>query len=131
MIGGGAEHFDAESSMVAGDYHNGPLSTIIPLGLWGMIGLIWLLGAGTKVLYRNYRYGDPALRLINTLFLTLFITQSIVFFTMFGAFNSQLYLFTGLLGLSVSLNGGVRKPAPVVAKTAASAILQAPVSIPV
>ena len=121
----------AQQALVAGDYHSGPLSTIIPLGLWGMIGLLWLLGAGAKVLYRNYRYGDPALQNVNTFILASFIVQSIVFFTIFGAFNSQLFVFTGLLGLSVSLNGGMRKPAPAVARAARPAMIQAPVPIAV
>jgi hypothetical protein len=32
--------------MYAGDYHNGPLSILIPFGLFGMIAFLWLLGAG-------------------------------------------------------------------------------------
>jgi len=131
MLGGGAGDIPAQASLVAGDYHNGPLSTLIPLGLWGMLGFLWLLGAGAKMLYRNYRYGDPELYNVNTFFLTFFIVQSVVFFTMFGAFNGQLCIFTGLLGLSVSINGGMRKPGPVVARATGSAIIQAPVSIAV
>jgi len=99
---------------VAGDYHNGPLSVIIPFGLWGAIGFLWLLWAGTKVLYRNYRYGDPALRRVNTLLLAFFVARAVLFLVVFGAFNGELCVFTGLLGLSVSLNGGVaRQAAPV------------------
>ena len=82
--GGG---LDLQASMVAGDYHSGPLSTIIPLGLWGAIAFLWLLGAGVKVLYRNYRYGDPALQNINAFFLAFFIAQSILYFGVFGAFE--------------------------------------------
>jgi hypothetical protein len=131
MLGGGTQEIASEGSMVAGDYHSGPLSTIIPLGLWGAIGFLWLLAAGAKALYRNYRYGAPALRQINTFFLAFFIAQGIFFFGIFGAFNTQLYMFTGLLGMSVSLNGGVRKPAPVVARADGSAIIQPPVSVAV
>ena len=29
------------TSQVAGDYHNGPLTLIIPLGIWGVIGFVW------------------------------------------------------------------------------------------
>jgi len=117
-IGGGAGEIENRVAMVSGDYHSGPLSTIIPLGLWGVIGLLWLLAAGTRVLYLNHRYGDPALHNVNTFFLAYFITQSIFFFTVFGAFNSQLYVFTGILGMSVSINGGVRKPGRVPARAA-------------
>jgi hypothetical protein len=96
---------------VAGDYHNGPLSVIVPFGLWGAIGFVWLLWAGTKVLYLNYRYGNPALRQVNTFLLTYFVAKAILFILVFGAFNAELCVFTGLLGLGVSLNGGVARQA--------------------
>jgi hypothetical protein len=131
-IGGGAEDIQAQAEVVAGDYHSGPLSVIIPLGIWGVAGFLWLLGAGVHVLYRNFRYGDPALRNINAYFLAYFLMQSIVFFLIFGALKNQLYLFTGLLGMSVSLNGGAAKPPPVVARAAGVAIVarnQSPVSV--
>lgn len=107
--------------MVSGDYHSGPLSTIIPIGLAGTLAFLWLLGAGIKVLYRNYRYGDPALRNINTFFLAYFIMQIIFYLGVFGAFNSQLFMFTGLLGMSVSINGGVCKRGQVAARSAQQA----------
>jgi hypothetical protein len=110
LAGARGEASTYDVSMVAGDYHSGPLSTIIPLGLLGAIAFLWLLGAGIKVLYRNYRYGDPALQNINAFFLAFFIMEIIVFFGIFGALNSQLFVFTGILGMSVSVNGGVRKP---------------------
>jgi len=117
----------SETAMVAGDYHSGPLSTIIPLGLPGVIGLFWLLGAGVKALYRNYCYGDPALRNINAVFLAFFIAQAVFFFLVFGAFDSRLVIFTGILGMSVSINGGVRKPGRVVpASTAQPGFVGAP-----
>ena len=127
---GGDEDIQAAPSLVAGDYHNGPLSTIIPLGLWGLLGFLWLLGAGFKVLYRNFRYGDPALRGVNAFFLSYFIMQGIFFFTIFGAFDTQLFLFTGILGLSVSLNGGVRKKGRVLASPVAAVASPAPVAVP-
>jgi len=119
----------AEASMVAGDYHSGFFSIIIPFGIWGVIGLLWLFGAGVKALYQNYRYGDPALHHINTFLLAFFITQIIVYFAVFGAFNSQLYLFTGTLGLSVALNGGVRKARRALARPALRASEEAPVPV--
>jgi hypothetical protein len=121
MIGGGAEDINAQASLVSGDYHSGPLSTIIPLGLWGLIGFLWLLGAGAKVLYQNYRNGDPALRRANAFFLAYFIAQAIGFFGIFGSFSTQLAIFAGVLGMSVSLNGGVRRPSRIVVKLAKSA----------
>jgi hypothetical protein len=127
---GASGGIEAEVSLVSGDYHSGPLSTIIPLGLGGMIGLLWLLGAGIKVLYRNYRYGDPALHYVNVFFLAIFIAQTIFFLTVYGAFSGQLFGFTGLLGMSVSLNGGVRKSRPVVpARAAMPATMEAAIPV--
>jgi hypothetical protein len=129
---GGSDAIPAQESLVAGDYHNGPLSVIVPMGIWGAFGFLWLLGAGVSVLYRNFRYGDPALHNINAFLLAFFLMQSIDFLTIFGAFNGQLYLFTGLLGLSVSLNGGAVQPRRVVARAAGIAIFtgrRSPVSV--
>lgn len=103
---------DFEQAMVSGDYHDGLLSILIPFGIFGLIGFIWLVVAGIKTLYCNCRYGDPALKTINRLLLSYFLTESILFFAVFGALSTQLMMFLGVLGLSVSLNGGVcRKPA--------------------
>jgi hypothetical protein len=130
LLAAGSTAMASEVSMVSGDYHNGPLSTIIPLGLGGTIAFLWLLGAGIKVLYRNYRYGDPVLRNINAFFLAFFIMQIIFYLSVFGAFNTQLCVFTGLLGLSVSINGGVRKRGQVPARSAPQvAVLAGPVPV--
>jgi hypothetical protein len=105
---------DYEQSMVAGDYHDGLLSVLIPFGIFGLIGFVWLLAAGIRVLYYNFRYGDPNLLLINRFLLAYFVTEAVLFFAVFGALSSQLVMFLGIVGLSVSLNGGVcRKPATV------------------
>jgi hypothetical protein len=104
---------------VAGDYHSGPLSVILPLGVWGVIGFLWLLWSGTRALYLNYRYGNPALRPVNTFLLAFFVTRALIFLVIFGGFNAELCVFTGVLGLSVSLNGGIaRKPVPARPRTA-------------
>ncbi len=129
VLGGGAEGAAGQTEVVAGDYHSGPLSTIIPIGLGGAIAFLWLLGAGARALYRNYRYGDPALQNINAFFLAFFITQIIFYFGVFGAFNSQLCLFTGILGMSVSINGGVRKPGQVPARAAQPVAMGAPLPV--
>lgn len=105
---------NAESAIVAGDYHNGPLSVIIPLGIGGAVAFLWLLGAGFQLLRNNLRYGDPALRQINIFLLSYFLARVIGFFAVFGSFHGELMLFTGLLGLSVSINGGMCRP-PVLA----------------
>lgn len=104
----------AQTALLSGDYHNGPLSLIIPLGLPGVFAFVWFLFAGFRVLLNNYRYGDPELFYINSFILAYFVGRTIFFFTIFGAFHGELMIFTGLVGLSVSINGGVRQPAPVV-----------------
>jgi hypothetical protein len=101
----------AELSVLAGDYHNGPLSVVIPFGIYGLAAFIWFLGAGVRVLYRNYRHGDPELQRINTFLFASFVTHIVFFVFIYGAFYSDLYRFTGLLGLSVALNGGARQRA--------------------
>jgi hypothetical protein len=95
---------------LAEDYHNGPISVIIPFGIWGSIAFIWFLVAGVRVLYANHRYGDPSLRTVNTFLLAVFIARIIFFFTIIGAFSTDMLFFCGYLGLSVSLNGGVCRP---------------------
>ncbi len=100
---------DYAVAFTAGDYHSGGLSLLIPMGAFGAAAFLWLLGAGVKVLYCNRRYGDPRLKLINNLLLSYFLTQILSYFFVFGAFDLQLYVFLGILGLSVSLNGGVRR----------------------
>jgi len=95
----------ATGSMVAGDYHNGPLSVIIPFGVWGLISFGWLLTAGFKLLYYYHRFGDPALQRINTFLLSAFLAKILFFVFIFGALYSDLVSFIGLLGLGISLNG--------------------------
>jgi len=97
---------------LAGDYHNGPLSTIIPFGIWGGFGMAWLIGAALWVVYRNYRYGDPELRVINTFLFALLINVVILFLFVMGAFNNDISNLTKISGLSVALNWGVRGPQP-------------------
>jgi hypothetical protein len=98
---------------LSGTYHNGPLSVIIPFGIFGCIGFIWFLVAAIRVFHSNYYYGDPACRHINALLLAYFIAKTIIFLVVYGSFYSDLASFTGLVGLSISLNGGVAKPAAV------------------
>ena len=93
---------------MAGDYHSGPLSILIPFGIFGLLGVVWLIVAGFRVLYRNYRFGDPALRKLNTFLLSYFIARVTFYFVGFGALSNDLTLFLGVLGLSIALNGGVR-----------------------
>jgi hypothetical protein len=104
--------FSSEGSAKAGDFHNGPLSLLIPFGIWGFIGYTWFLLASSKVLYRNYKYGPPHLQTINTLLFALFIVKTIFFYFIFGSSFSDIVNFTGLVGLGVALNGGAVLPSP-------------------
>jgi len=92
---------------LAEDFHNGPISIIIPFGIWGCIAFLWFMVVGTWVLYCNYRYGDPALQTTNAALLAAFIAVTFFFLFVGGGFSSDMMKFTGLLGLSVALNGGV------------------------
>jgi hypothetical protein len=93
-----------EGSALAGDYHSGPLSVLIPFGIWGLAAFVWLLAAGARFLYTNFRDGAPELRRINAFLLALFLARILFFVFVFGALSSEFYQFTGILGLSVALN---------------------------
>jgi hypothetical protein len=97
---------------LAGDYHSGPLSVIIPFGIWGAMAFLWLLIAGAWAMYSNYRYGDESLRTINTFLWVSCVLFIFRFFFIFGGLNSDMMVLAGMIGLSVALNGGVRRPAP-------------------
>ena len=107
-----------ELSMLAGDYHNGPLSVIIPFGIWGALGFIWFVFACMRALYLNYKFGDEALKRINRFLLAYFVARLIIFCSVFGSFYVDLALFTGILGLSISLNNGIRKSVKTAIKEA-------------
>jgi hypothetical protein len=96
-----------QSLALSGDYHSGPLSVILPFGIWGAIAFVWFLIAGIWALNRNRHYGDPTLQTVNTFLFTSFVAKIISFIFIFGALSSDMAAFAGLLGLSISLNGGV------------------------
>jgi hypothetical protein len=100
----------AEMANLAGDYHNGPLSVLIPFGIWGAAGFIWFLFGAWRALLSNYRYGDPELRQVNGLLLALFCARVVLFCTIFGGFYGDMMHFAGLVGLSISINGGIKRP---------------------
>ena len=105
-----------EGSMVTGDYHNGPLSLIIPFGIWGVLAFGWFLVAAVRLLWRNYKYGDPEIVNINRFLFVAFVVQTVFFLTVFGAFYVDLAKFVGIVALSIAINHGVAGPAtaPVV-----------------
>jgi hypothetical protein len=93
---------------LASDFHNGPLSVVISLGLWGVVAWLWFWLAGFFVVWRNYRFGDPDLRHINNFILASFITKCTMFLLIAGSMVNDVAGFTGIVGLSVALNHGVR-----------------------
>ncbi|HUC83804.1 MAG TPA: O-antigen ligase family protein [Candidatus Acidoferrales bacterium] len=110
---------------LASDFHSGPLSLVLPFGIWGVLAWLWFWVAGFFVVWRNYRYGDPELRHINVFIYASFITKCLLFLFVAGSVVTDVAAFTGLVGLSVAINHGVqrRKPLPV-ARPADSAALQ-------
>jgi O-antigen ligase len=99
-----------EAAAVAGDFHNGLLSLVIPLGGLGLAAFAWFLIAGGRVLFLNYRHGQEELKTINRFFLAYFLVRITHFIFVFGSFYQDLFIFTGLVGMSLSLNGGVSRP---------------------
>lgn len=100
-----------ESLAISNDFHSGPLSTVICFGLWGCISILAIMGAGFYVLYRNLKYGDPALRPVNMLLLAMHLQHTISFFAIFGAYQDDVGTFAKVVGFSVALNWGICKPA--------------------
>ena len=93
------------STIMVGNYHNGPLSILLPFGIYGVVAFVWFLVAGVHVLHRNWKFGNPALQGVNAFLLAAFVGRAISFFLIFGSLHSDMALFTGLLGLGVALNG--------------------------
>ena len=97
------------------DYHNGPLSVMIPLGIFGALTLLWFWYGGFRLLVANYRYGDPALHTVNCLLLALFLAKLVHFLLIFGSLYQDFCQFAGLLGLSAAFNGGMARKASALA----------------
>ena len=96
-------------ALVAGDYHNGPLSLIIPFGIWGVAAFVWFCAASIRLLWRNYRYGEESIRNINAFLLTAFLAKLFFFTVIFGAFYMDLSPLTGIVALSISFNRGMAR----------------------
>jgi cell division protein FtsW (lipid II flippase) len=112
---GAAMDASQEALAISGDYHNGPLSTLMPFGIWGGIGMLWLMGATCFVLYRNYKYGDPELRTFNIYMFASGVTTMFAFFFIFGAFSNDVGGYGQMVGFSLAMNGGLaRRPARTV-----------------
>lgn len=94
----------AEWAVLAGEYHNGPLSVLIPLGIAGALAFGWFLVASIRRLRWFCRHGDPALRQINRTLYAMFLAKTLLFMVFFGSFYSELASFVMMVGLAESLN---------------------------
>jgi len=111
---------------LSGDYHNCWLSVIITFGIWGIAATLWFFVAGWRALYDNCRYGDPNLKTFNYFLLASFLARILMFMTVSGSgLHSDLLVFVGMLGLSISLNGGIRRPSDVPVQTEAQTLIPA------
>jgi hypothetical protein len=130
--GGLAAQLDAsnEALAISGDYHNGPLSTLIPFGIWGAIGIIWLQLASLWVMLRNYRYGEPELDTFNRYMLAWQILQIFSFYFVFGAFDGDVGHIAIYTGLSIAMNQGICRPKPKPASNPRIKPLAAPAPAP-
>jgi len=98
-----------ESTLIDGNYHSGPLTLIVPFGLPGLLLTVWFLVFALRVLYCNYRYGEQPLRLTNTFLIAYFLERLVYFVVFYGQFDMDFFVFTGTVGLSLAINGGVRQ----------------------
>jgi O-antigen ligase len=96
-----------ELALLAGDYHNGPLSVIIPFGIWGVLAFGSFMVAAARVLRANYRHGQVELFTVNRFLLAVFWADLIFFLLIFGDLTIDFQRFAGYAALSVALNGGM------------------------
>lgn len=115
-----------ETAMIAGDFHSGPLSVLIGFGLPGTVALAAFVFAGWRVVRANHANSPPELRNLNTFIYAYFLCRVAFFLGVFGDVASDLAHFTGLVGVSVALNGGVRSRAPALASAPAPATAPPP-----
>lgn len=103
-----------QGAILSGDFHSGPLSLYVPFGSFGVLAFLAFVVTSIRALYLNFRYGDEELSVINRFLFAYFVGHVLFFIFAFGVFSYQLCTFTGVIGLSVALNGGIcRKPVTV------------------
>ena len=133
LMGGGdfqnlGVNFDASQDglAISMDYHNGPLSTLMPFGIWGMISYLWVTLASLFVLYRNFRYGDEEIKPFNAFMLALSLCRFSGYFFVFGAYSNDIGEFAKFAGFSIAMNWGVMR-APALKQASTSFIRQLPI----
>jgi hypothetical protein len=92
---------------LSSDYHNGPLSVILPFGIWGAIAMVWFFAGGLWVMYRNYRFSPPELQTLNAFLFATYVWAAVNFYG--SSLATGMNIFTGVLGLSVAINRGIRR----------------------
>jgi hypothetical protein len=97
----------ATALAISSDFHNGPISVILPFGIWGVIAFLWFIIASNIITYRNFRYGAPALKTINTFLFTTNVIGTLDFLFIFGDLSGGIAQFVGVLGISICVNRGV------------------------
>jgi hypothetical protein len=115
FAGGDALDKSSTGLAVSGDYHSGPLSTLVPFGVWGAISIIWLLSTALFVTYRNYKYSPPELFTVNAYFFIISCWHTLCFCFVFGAYGEDVLFIGHTVGFSVALNWGIRAAKPVAA----------------
>ena len=115
---------------LSNDFHSGPLSVIIPFGIWGALLWLWFWAAGFYVIWRNYRYGDPDFVYINRFFVAFFVGRCVGFLFVFGDLVLDMATFSGLIGLSIAINHGISKPRPAIKNQPAPAKPLPPAQLP-
>jgi O-antigen ligase len=93
-----------ETAILTSEYHNGPLSVIVPFGIPGAVAFLWFLGAGWMYLYKSYRLSGPDLKKVNTCLLSYYTVRVIFFFAIYGSFYLDILVFSSIIGLSIALN---------------------------
>jgi hypothetical protein len=61
----------------------------------------------------NRKYGEGYLHTANNFIFAMFIAKTVFFFFVYGNFYTDVYQFSSLVGLSMSLNYGIRRPVVV------------------
>jgi hypothetical protein len=107
-VGRGISYTVDEATLICGSYHQGILTLLIPFGIWGLLLFGWFCWSALRVLAQNYRYGSESLKLINVFLLSMFICRLLFFIFLYGQFELDLPVFVGFIGLSISLNGGIK-----------------------
>lgn len=115
---------------LSSDYHNGPLSVILPFGIWGVLAFVWFLIAAWWAIARNRRYGDPALQTINTGLYAVFIAKVLFFLIFFGDLASDMATLSAYAGLSIAINGGICRRAVPAPATESAEPVQLPLGRP-